>query len=129
MPDVSARRERRGAVQIRPTPSESVGTPYGTQNPQRFTTPWVAIARAQALAVLLKSGRDPRNPQFGEGGGPVEAAALGARADHASLALNRERQEPKCVAHRERVHKVDLPTHDTLHGLIPTLVLRNHFGG
>ncbi len=29
---------------------------------------------------------------------------------------------------RKQVHKVDLPTHDTGHGLIRILVLRNRFG-
>ena len=76
MPDVSARREGRGAVQIRPTPSAQLlcwerRDPYRTQNLQRFTTAWVVIARAQVFSGFFKVGRDPLKPQRSEGGDPL----------------------------------------------------------
>jgi hypothetical protein len=62
-------------------------------NPQRFHKPWVVIARAQVFSGNLKAGRDPRNPQFGEGGGPVEAAALGGARGSRELIVHRARHE------------------------------------
>ena len=84
-----------------------------------FTKPAEVTRQSRGFISCLKAGCGPKNPEFIQPVGPI---FFPAAARDLLTVLTKNLARP-------RVHKVDLPTHHTSHGLIPILVLRNLFGG
>jgi hypothetical protein len=89
----------------------------GTHDFPSFAKLAEVIRLSRVFSPCLKVGWRPRNPEFSQEGGPIFRLERGLLVVFA-----------KNLA-RERVHKVDPPTHQTGHSLIRILVVNYLFGG